>query len=201
MFLRELFGPYVQMGETPIVPKLTSYPKGHKKTEEEKEKMRAEKEAIKQAKELPQPRRASLTPGLKAEDVTLEKAIELLILPRLLGTDPDTGEDVIANIGRFGPYVGAGRNFRSIKKTSGLDPYTISFEEALALLREPKALPKGVKLFKNLGKHPKTGKDIMILESKSGHYMQKGLKRIYLDKKVDLENITLEQALQILDKK
>ncbi|MDD3693941.1 MAG: type I DNA topoisomerase [Candidatus Pacebacteria bacterium] len=195
------FGPYVQMGETPIVPKLTSYPKGHKKTEEEKEKMRAEKEAIKQAKELPQPRRASLTPGLKAEDVTLEKAIELLILPRLLGTDPDTGEDVVANIGRFGPYVGAGRNFRSIKRTSGLDPYTISFEEALALLREPKALPKGVKLFKNLGKHPKTGKDIMILESKSGHYMQKGLKRIYLDKKVDLENITLEQALQILDKK
>tara|TARA_B100001179_G_scaffold233172_1_gene229886 strand:- start:6077 stop:8521 length:2445 start_codon:yes stop_codon:yes gene_type:complete len=192
------FGPYVQLGETPVIPKKTTFPKGHKKTEKEKELVKKEKEAIKAAKALPKPRRASIPNHIQADDITLDQAIHLLILPRELGTHPDSGETVIANIGRFGPYVGHGREFRSIKKTSGLDPYTITFDEAVNLLNQPKALPKGVELFKELGKHPKTGKDIRLLKSKSGHYVQKGLSRLYLDDKQDPEKFTLEDAVKLM---
>lgn len=141
------YGPYVQMGKNP--PKIE---KGM--TKEQKAEIKA----------LPKPRRASLTTGMKIETLTKEDALKLLTLPRNLGTDPKTEEDVIANIGRFGPYVGVGREFRSIKKSSGLDPYTITLEQALKLLNEPKALPKGTELAKNLGKHPKTGKEITVFQ-------------------------------------
>lgn len=192
------FGPYVQQGETPVIPKKTTYPKGHKKTKEEKELMKKEKEAIAEAKALPKPKRASLPAGMGVDEVTLDQAVRLLILPRELGTHPESGETVIANIGRFGPYVGHGREFRSIKKNSGLDPYTISFNEAVALLNEPKSLPKGVSLAKELGKHPKTGKEIRVLKSRSGHYLQKGLKRIYLPDNTDIEKFTLDDAMKLL---
>lgn len=192
------FGPYVQMGETPVIPKLTTYPKGHKKTPEEKELMKKEKEAQKAAKALPSPRRASLPAGMSPDEVTLDQAVHLLILPRELGTHPESGDPVIANIGRFGPYVGHGREFRSIKKSSGLDPYTITFKEAVALLNEEKSLPKGVELYKSLGKHPKTGKEIRLLKSKSGYYIQKGLKRLYMDSKKNPETFTLEDALILM---
>ena len=192
------FGPYVQLGETPVIPKKTSYPKGHKKTPEEKELAKKEKEAIAQAKALPKPKRASLPAGKSIEDISLDDAVHLLILPRDLGTHPESGETVIANVGRFGPYVGHGREFRSIKKASGLDPYTISFDEALKLLNEPKALPKGVTLAKDLGKHPKTGKEIRVLKSKSGHYLQKGLRRIYLPDNTNIEKFELDDAVKLL---
>lgn len=175
------FGPYVQMGKNP--PKIE---KGM--TKEQKAEIKA----------LEKPKRASLTPGMSIGDLTLEQALKLLALPRTLGQDPDDGVDIIANIGRFGPYVGHGREFRSIKKTSGLDPYTITLTEALKLLKEPKALPKGSELFKKIGTHPKTGKDILLLKSKSGFYIQKGLKRLFLDDKQNPETLTLEDAILMM---
>jgi len=192
------FGPYVQLGESPEIPKKTKFPKGHKKTPEEKELVKNENEAIKQAKLLPKPKRASLLEGMSLDTLTLEEAIKLLILPRELGKHPEDNVPIIANIGRFGPYVGHDREFRSIKKNSGLDPYTITLEQALKLLSEAKALPKGVELFKSLGKHPKTGKEIRLLKSRSGYYVQKGLKRLYLDDKQDPEKFTLEDAILLM---
>lgn len=192
------FGPYVQMGESPKIPKKTKFEKGHKKTAEEKEFVKKENEAIKAAKALPKPKRASLPKDMKREDVDKDTAVRLLILPRDLGPHPDDGEMIIANVGRFGPYVGHHREFRSIKKASGLDPYKITLEEAVKLLKEPKALPKGVELVKVLGKHPKTGKEIRLLKSRSGHYVQKGLKRLYLDDKQKPEKFELEDALKLM---
>jgi DNA topoisomerase-1 len=192
------FGPYVQMGESPVIPKKTTFPKGHKKTDAEKEMLKKEAEAIKIAKELPKPKMASIPPHIKPEEITMDQAVHLLVLPRTLGTHPDDGEPVIANIGKFGPYIGHNRDFRSIKKTEKFTPYDITLEQALNLLNQPKSLPKGVALFKNLGKHPKTGKDILLLKSKSGFYMQKGLKRIWLDDKQDPEKFTLDDAVKML---
>lgn len=192
------FGPYVQLGRTTKIPKLTKFEKGHKKTDVEKEMVKKEKAHIARLKALPKPKRASLPAGTNTEDVTLEMAIHLLILPRDLGTHPDSGETVITNIGRFGPYVGHGREFRSIKKSTGLNPYEITFDEALKILSEEKTLPKGVALVKSLGKHPKTGKEIRLLKSKSGCYVQKGLSRLYLDEKENVETFTLEDALKLM---
>jgi DNA topoisomerase I len=176
------FGPYVQLGENP--PK------------EEKKKGRKKKGGVEESV-TPKPRRASLPAGMKSEDVTLETALKLLELPRELGIHPELKEPVIANVGRFGPYVGVGREFRSIKK--GDDPYTITLERALEMLNQPKTLPKGVTLARTLGKHPKTGKELQILKSKSGFFIKQGLKRIFLPNDIDVETITLEEVVGMLN--
>ncbi len=192
------FGPYVQLGKSPLIPKLTKWPKGYKKTAEDKEKVKQEKELVATAKLLPQPKRASLPPRTKPEDLTLAMAVKLLELPRDLGVDTTTGEMVIANIGRFGPYVGRNREFRSIKKSSGLDPYTITLDQALALINEPKTLPKGVELVRTVGMHPKTKKEIQILKSKSGHFIKQGLQRIYLPDKTNPHDISLDEIVALM---
>jgi DNA topoisomerase I len=156
------FGPYVQLGVTPPpVPKV----KGKKAQAE-------------QVAEAPKPRRASLPPRANPADITLEKALHLLALPRALGVFPETGEELYANIGRFGPYVGAGNEFRSLKK--GDDPYTISYDRALEIIRTPKALPKGVIASRELGTNSKTKRKVTAYQDKKGVFTKVGLKRNYL---------------------
>lgn len=144
----------------------------------------------------PKPKRASLPKGIDLGDVTLDQAVELLILPRTLGKHPESGEDVISNIGRFGPYVGHGRTFRSLKKP--LDPYTVTFDEAVKELNKPKALPKGVELVKKLGEHPKTGKEIRVLKSKTGMFVQKGLRRLYFDDAIKEKDVNMDMVVELL---
>jgi len=175
------FGPYLQMGES-----------------QEKIKKADIKEEKARKKSMPKPKMVSIPPHIKPEDITFDQAIHLMILPRTLGNHPDDSVPIIANVGRFGPYVGHDREFRSIKKSSGLDPYTITLEQALKLLTEPKMLAKGTTLARVIGKHPKTGKEIQLLKSKSGYFMKKGLKRIYLPDKQDPEKLTLEEALEMM---
>ncbi len=88
------------------------------------------------------PRMSSIPKEKNPTEVTLEDALVYLSLPRTLGVHPDTGKEIKANVGRFGPYVVHDGDFRSIKKTSGLDVYTITLEEALAIIAEPKK-PRG----------------------------------------------------------
>ncbi len=144
----------------------------------------------------PNPKRASVPRGKNPHDITVAEAVRLLALPRELGKHPESGDMVIANIGRYGPYVGHGRVFRSLKKPD--DPYTVTFERALEVLGAPKALPKGVSLVKELGKHPKSGKMIRLLKSKSGLFVQKGMKRLYFDTE-DSDQITLDDAVKMLE--
>jgi DNA topoisomerase-1 len=162
------FGPYVQLGKTPE--------KGDKKA--------------------PKPRRAALPEGKKPEEVTVEEAVQYLLLPRELGAHPQTNEPIIANTGRFGPYIVHAGDFRSLKGED--NPYDITYERALAILAEPKQMRKGEKLAKELGVHPKTRKMINVYESKSGKYLRKGFKRISLPDGVDLKKFTLEDALLLL---
>ncbi len=80
-------------------------------------------------------RKASIPKDKKLDEITLADALVLLSLPRALGKDPATGEVISANIGRFGPYIVLGTDFRSLKTDN---PYTITFERALEILKEPK---------------------------------------------------------------
>lgn len=189
------FGPYVQLGKSPAIPKLTKWPKGYQKTAEDKEQVKQEKLAIEEAKKIPGPKRASLPPRMKPENLTLETAIKLLELPRDLGTDPETGIMVIANVGRFGPYVGRDKDFRSIKK--GMDPYTITLDQALTLLNTPKQLPKGTELVRTFT-NPKGKKEMQVLRSKSGHFIKAGLKRIYLPDNMDPTTATDDELVAML---
>ncbi len=175
------FGPYVQLGPTPekVNGKVKKGAPGNKKAVA--------------------PRRASLPKDKKVDEVTLEDAVHYLILPRELGSHPDTGEPVIANIGQFGPYIGHAGDFRSLKKPD--EPYTITFLRALDILKEEKKLRPGEKLVKEVGVHPKTKKMIKIFESKSGRYLKKGFTRVWLPDNANVEKFTVEDALALLSPK
>jgi len=86
------------------------------------------------------PRRASIPKDKDATTVTLADALHYLSLPRVLGTHPETGKEIIANIGRFGPYIGHDGDFRSLKTD---DVYTIALSRALEILKEPKKVRRG----------------------------------------------------------
>lgn len=86
------------------------------------------------------PRRASIPKDKEASTVTLADALHYLSLPRTLGNHPDTGKEIIANIGRFGPYIGHDGDFRSLKTD---DVYTIMLPRALEILKEPKKTRRG----------------------------------------------------------
>jgi DNA topoisomerase-1 len=184
------YGPYVEMplpeAETP-------------KSEEPSTKDAEEKPKKKKAKGKGRPKlnlkRASIPAGVVPTSVTLADAVKYLSLPKVLGTHPSTGKDVFANTGRFGPYVGMEGEFRSIKKG---DPYTITLEEALALLAVAKQLPKGVEKVRDIGPHPKTKKMLTLFKSKQGVYLKKGLRRIYLPTSVAPDSVTPEEAAEYL---
>ena len=163
------FGPYVQLGEMP--------------------------EKIK-GKKAEKPKRASLPKGTKIENVTLETAVHLLQLPKELGKHPQTNEPIIANIGQFGPYLAHAGDFRSLKGKD--DPYTITFDRALEIYKEPKGARKGEKIIKELGVNPATKKIVNVLESKSGRFIRKGFKRISIPDDVATEDITLDLVVSLL---
>ncbi|MCC6639296.1 type I DNA topoisomerase [Candidatus Falkowbacteria bacterium] len=91
------------------------------------------------------PKRASIPKEIDPSTVTLEMALKYLSLPRVLGKHPEHGQEVIANNGRFGPYVGSNGEFRSLKVKEGDDVYTVTLERALELLATPKPKRGGFK--------------------------------------------------------
>ncbi len=147
------------------------------------------------------PRRASLPRGTEPEDVTLDVALDLLSLPRELGAHPESGEPVLAGIGRYGPYVVHEGDYRSLKP--GDDVLKVSLERALELLAEPKGGRKGArsKPLRELGKHPKDEKPIVVMNGRYGPYVKHGRTNASLPKGVEVEAVTLDEALALLKKK
>jgi DNA topoisomerase-1 len=152
----------------------------------------------------PKPKRASLPKGVKPEDVTLEQAVGLLALPRLLGTHPLTGGKIKASLGRFGPYIvqeqGKEKEYRSLK--AGDDVLTITLDRALALLAEPKktrsARGSTKPPLKELGKHPDDDESVGLYEGPYGVYIKHGKTNAKIPEGETAETLTLEQALVAL---
>jgi DNA topoisomerase-1 len=129
--------------------------------------------------ENPKPKRASLPKGMDPKSATLEDALHALQLPRELGHHPETKKPIMANNGRFGPYVMHDGQFRSLKKEDDL--YTIDLKRALELLSEEKAASKrGGKVLKDFGLVAKLKKKASILDGKYGPYIKVGTKNITL---------------------
>lgn len=129
------FGPYVQLGLKPAkIAKVKKDPNAPKAPRRKKGEPKPEK--IVEVK----PKMSSIPKTVDPSTVTVEMALTYLSLPRTLGEHPETGKDVTANAGRFGPYVAHDGNFRSIK--APLDVYTITFNQALELLAQEKK-PRG----------------------------------------------------------
>jgi DNA topoisomerase-1 len=140
------------------------------------------------------PRFAGLRPGQKMDTITLEEALELFKLPRELGTSPE-GEAISTNIGRFGPYVKYDSKFVSLNVKEGDDPFTLTLERALELVREKKEFDanREIKVFE--------GTDIIILRGRYGPYITNGERNARIPKDVeDPETLTLEVCQALIEK-
>jgi DNA topoisomerase-1 len=144
------------------------------------------------------PRRASLLKGMTPATLTLEQAVALLQLPRVLGVHPETGKPITAGIGRFGPFVRHEADFRSLAK--GDDVLTISLNRALELLAQQKGNRK-TELIRELGAHPQDGQVVALYEGRYGPYVKHGKVNASLPKDVTPGAITLEQAIKLLTEK
>ena len=133
------------------------------------------------------PRFAPLPKGAKIETVTLEQALEMFKLPRVVGQTED-GQDIKANIGRFGPYIQVGKLFVSIKPE---DPHTITLEKA----RELYAAKLQAETEKNIADF---GDGVKVLNGRFGPYITDGTKNAKIPKDTDPKAITHEQALELL---
>ncbi|MEG4348279.1 type I DNA topoisomerase [Microcoleus sp. LAD1_D3] len=150
------------------------------------------------------PKRASLPKGTDKDSVTLDMAVSLLTLPRLLGTHPETGAKVQANLGMYGPYVvhdqgKVGKDYRSIKPPD--DVLTIMLDRALEMLAQPKAARGSSKTatpLKELGAHPESGELINVYDGRYGPYVKHGDINASLAKDESVENFTLQKALDLL---
>lgn len=125
--------------------------------------------------------------------VDLTKAEELLTLPRVVGIYPDTGEEMKANIGRFGPYVQAGSIFASLKADD--DVLTIGENRAIALIAD-----KREKAGKEIGKHPDDNEPIFVAVGRWGPFV-KHKKTIANIRDVERDDITLEMAIKAIKEK
>lgn len=138
------------------------------------------------------PKRVSIPKDIPLANVNLDVALMLMALPRDLGLHPETNKKVIANIGRFGPYVNHDGKFKSIPRTDSV--FDIDLARAVELLAQANTGPAPIR---ELGSHP-TGGAIAIYAGRYGPYVQHGKLRATLQKSQEPETVTLEEALELL---
>jgi DNA topoisomerase-1 len=145
------------------------------------------------------PRSASLFGSMSLDTIALDDALRLLSLPRVVGADPADGVEITAQNGRYGPYVSKGSDTRSLDSEEQL--FTITLDEALALLSQPKvrrgrgaAAPP----LRELGPDPVNGKPIVLREGRFGPYVTDGETNASLRKSDDPESVTVERAAELL---
>jgi DNA topoisomerase-1 len=145
------------------------------------------------------PPTASLFATMSVDTITLDEALRLLTLPRTLGVAED-GEEITAQNGRYGPYISKGKDSRSLAGEEQL--FTVSLEEALALLAQPKQRGRGAATakppLKELGADPTSGKPMVVKEGRFGPYVTDGETNASLRKGDDIEALTDERAAELL---
>ena len=147
------------------------------------------------------PKRASLPKGLAADDVTLEKALKLLALPREIARHPDSGEPILAGVGRYGPYVQHGKTYASLAKDD--DVLEIGGNRAIDLIvaKESGASSRfGSGPGRTIGDHP-LGGVISVKSGRFGNYINHGKVNATLPKGTNPDEVTLEQAMEALQAK
>lgn len=167
------FGPYVQLGE---------------QEEGSKEK----------------PKRASLPKSETPDAIDLKRALELLSLPREVGKHPESGQPIFANVGRYGPYVQHDKTYASLDDPE--EVFTVGLNRAVTLIAEKIANPKAgrgrtAKPLKELGEHPQKSGAINVMSGRYGPYVKWGKINATIPKEMKPEDVTIEQALEIIQKK
>jgi DNA topoisomerase-1 len=149
------------------------------------------------AKRSDKPRTGSLFKSMSIDTITLEDAVRLLSLPRVVGHDAD-GVEITAQNGRYGPYLKKGTDSRTIASEEQL--LTITEDEARAIYAQPKQRGRGAATapLKELGKDPVSGQPVVVKAGRFGEYVTDGEYNATLRKDDSVESITLERAAELL---
>lgn len=145
------------------------------------------------------PRRQSLLKGMTPDEVTLEKALALLSLPRELGLHPDDGQPILAGVGRFGPYVRHATKYKTIPPDESV--LEIGMNRAVALLAEAKAAGRGraaAKPIRTVGNHPADEAPVELYEGRYGPYVKHGGINATVPRDLKPDELTLDQAVALL---
>ncbi|BBY94271.1 DNA topoisomerase 1 [Mycobacterium gallinarum] len=147
----------------------------------------------------PKPRTGSLLRTMDLETVTLEDALRLLSLPRVVGVDPNTNEEITAQNGRYGPYLKRGTDSRSL--TTEEQMFDITLDEALKIYSEPKrrgGQRASAPPLRELGNDPASGSPMVIKDGRFGPYVTDGETNASLRKGDDVMSLTDERAAELL---
>ena len=144
------------------------------------------------------PKTASLLKSMDLDTVTLDDALKLLTLPRVVGVDPESGEDITAQNGRYGPYLKKGKDSRSLETEEQM--FDITLDQAQQLFAQPKRrggrTPKPP--LKELGKDPETGNDMVVKDGRYGPYVTDGEFNASLRVGDTVETISIERGSELL---
>ncbi|GAA2913627.1 DNA topoisomerase-1 [Microbacterium keratanolyticum] len=184
------FGPYVQENEpeAEVVDEAT----GEVLPADEKPKKKSAKKDA-----APKPRTGSLFRSMSVDTIDLETALRLLDLPRVVGTDPESGDEITAQNGRFGPYLKKGTDSRSLENEQQI--FDITLEQALEIYAQPKyGARKASSALVEFEADPESGKPIRIRDGRFGPYVTDGVTNVTIPKAEKPEDITFERAVQML---
>ena len=158
----------------------------------------AEEGAKKTKKSAVKPRTASLFKTMDIATVTLEEALNLLSLPREVGTDPASGEVITAQNGRYGPYLKKGTDSRTLASEDQL--LTITLDEALAIYAQPKTRGRGTARppLREFGEDPISGKKVTVKDGRFGPYVTDGETNVTVPRAETVEDLTAERAYELL---
>lgn len=187
------YGPYV----TEVLPEPEETAEAETAKTAKTAKSTKAKKTAKAAK--PKPRTASLLRSMDLSTVTLEQALDLLSLPRVVGQDPESGEDITAQNGRYGPYLKKGTDSRSLETEEQI--FTVTLEQALEIFAQPKrrrgqAAARGP--LRELGQDPATDKPVVIKDGRFGPYITDGQTNVTVPRSEDPATISAERAFELL---
>ena len=190
------YGPYV----TEVLPEPEETAEAEATKTAKTAKSTKAKKTTKAAKAArPKPRTASLLRSMDLSTVTLEQALDLLSLPRVVGQDPESGEDITAQNGRYGPYLKKGTDSRSLETEEQI--FTVTLEQALEIFAQPKrrrgqAAARGP--LRELGQDPATDKPVVIKDGRFGPYITDGQTNVTVPRSEDPATISAERAFELL---
>ena len=142
------------------------------------------------------PRRQSLLRGMTPSDVDLEVALKLLSLPREVGPHPESGEMILAGVGRFGPYLKMGDRYCKLGPDD--DVLTVGLNRAVTVIAETPARGAPKTAGKTIGDHPDDGKPIELRAGRYGPYVKHGKINASLPKDMDPDSLTVELAVELI---
>jgi len=187
------YGPYVtevipEMGEEELQAWLDAQPTEYYKNGKPKPKKKPVKD---------KPRTGSLFKTMSVDTVTLEQALQLMSLPRIVGADAE-GEVITAQNGRFGPYLKKGTDSRSLESEDQI--FTVTQEQALEIYAQPKQRGRGTAKppLAEFGEDPVSGKKVTVKEGRFGPYVTDGVTNITVPRGRAPEELTAEEAYQLL---